>query len=320
LQVVDLANPADPVVIGSLAMPAAVRGIAVSGRWAYLTDIRMSLHVVDIANPRQPQLVGSIGLPGYNGPLNLAVQGDYVYVADSVYGVQIINVADPAHPVAAGGFDVAYAAYDIVVAGNYAYVAVWGFGLEVTDISDPANPQPLSSLYGIEYPVNLAVAGDRAYLATMDGDLQMVDVSNPLDPRFAGQMELSGDTHGIAVQGDIACVTSSTGLYVVPAQCAIVAGLAAPASPIPVQAFPNPTTGVTSFRFATSRPGSVQAVVYDVRGRRVRSLASPGAATGTQEIRWDGRDDNGRTAPAGIYFARVRTPDGESAARFVILR
>jgi hypothetical protein len=320
LQVVDIGDPANPVVVGSLAMPFAVRGVAVSGRWAYLTDVGMSLRVVDIADPHEPQLLGSIGLPGYESPSNLAVQGDFVYVANGVHGVHIINVADRAQPVIAGWFDVAYAALDVVVTGNYAYVAVERYGLQVTDISDPANPQPMSWMYGNEYPLGLAVVGTRAYLATMDGGIQLIDVTDPRDLHFAGQMEVPGYADDIAVQGNIACVTSSTGLYVVPAQCAVVAGLATPMSTMPIQAFPNPTTGATSFRFATSRPGSVQAVVYDVRGRLVRNLTTPDAATGTQEIRWDGHDDTGRAVPAGIYFARVRTPDGESAARFVILR
>jgi hypothetical protein len=265
-------------------------------------------------------MLGSIGLPGYECPSNLAVQGDFVYVANGVNGVHVINVADPIHPVNAGWFDVPYAAQDIVVTGNYAYVTVERFGLQVTDISDPANPQLMSWVYGNEYPWGLAVVGTRAYLATMEGGLQLIDVADPLDLRFAGQMELSGYARDVAVQGDIACVASSSGLYVVPAQCAVVAGLAAPVSTMRIQAFPNPTTGATSFRFATARPGGVQAEIYDVRGRRVRSLATPSAATGAQEIRWDGRDDAGRTAPAGIYFARVRTADGESATRFVILR
>jgi hypothetical protein len=42
--------------------------------------------------------------------------------------------------------------------------------------------------------------------------------------------------------------------------------------------------------------------LYDVRGRRVRSLFD-GTADGPAHMTWDGRDDGGRILPAGVYFA-----------------
>jgi hypothetical protein len=53
--------------------------------------------------------------------------------------------------------------------------------------------------------------------------------------------------------------------------------------------------------------------VFDVSGRRVRTLGSSGG-----EARWDGSDAGGVRVPAGVYFGR--TPDGGGAARVVLLR
>ncbi|MBM4131859.1 T9SS type A sorting domain-containing protein, partial [bacterium] len=89
---------------------------------------------------------------------------------------------------------------------------------------------------------------------------------------------------------------------------------------IAAQAFPNPAAGGTALRFALSRPGRVTAAVYDVRGRRVRELTATDANAGPQAIAWDGRDGEGRRAPAGAYYARARTPDGDAVARIVLLR
>ncbi len=38
---------------------------------------------------------------------------------------------------------------------------------------------------------------------------------------------------------------------------------------------------------------------------------------GTQLVRWNGRDDDGREAPAAVYFARVEDPSGNRTKRFV---
>jgi hypothetical protein len=46
--------------------------------------------------------------------------------------------------------------------------------------------------------------------------------------------------------------------------------------------------------------------VYDLTGRRVRSLASGPARIGSQQASWDLRDSDGRTVRTGLYFVRLR--------------
>jgi hypothetical protein len=37
-------------------------------------------------------------------------------------------------------------------------------------------------------------------------------------------------------------------------------------------------------------------------------------------VEWQGRDDQGRTAPAGVYFARVAGGSPDASVRFVVAR
>lgn len=84
---------------------------------------------------------------------------------------------------------------------------------------------------------------------------------------------------------------------------------------------PNPFNPRTTFGFTLARDARVALAVYDVRGRLVRRVldealeagAHPGRAT------WDGNDDQGRAAPSGTYFLRMKTADGFSAARKMTL-
>jgi flagellar hook assembly protein FlgD len=55
---------------------------------------------------------------------------------------------------------------------------------------------------------------------------------------------------------------------------------------------------------------TVEAAIYDVSGRRVSALDSGPSAAGRRMLTWDGRDASGSPAPAGVYFARVRTDLG----------
>jgi YVTN family beta-propeller protein len=79
------------------------------------------------------------------------------------------------------------------------------------------------------------------------------------------------------------------------------------------RAFPNPFHERTSLRFSLERsPTAVRIDVFDVQGRRVRTLLDRTMTRGTHLAGWDSRDDRGRLVAAGAYFARL-TLDGKDA-------
>jgi len=73
---------------------------------------------------------------------------------------------------------------------------------------------------------------------------------------------------------------------------------------------PNPSDGRTSLRFSTPAQADVQLVIYDVRGRLVRSLTEGPRGIGSHIVEWDGRDRHGRSVPAGTYFGLLRVDIG----------
>ena len=83
-------------------------------------------------------------------------------------------------------------------------------------------------------------------------------------------------------------------------------------------ATPNPFRGATTLAYELAKGGPVTICVHDIGGRRVRTLASgEWRAAGWHDAIWDGRDDAGRGAPAGIYFQVVATGDARGSARVV---
>jgi len=70
---------------------------------------------------------------------------------------------------------------------------------------------------------------------------------------------------------------------------------------------------------AWSAPSGVRATLdlYDLRGRRIRRLVDgPGAVHARTP--WDGLDDRGHRAPAGLYFARLASGGERVTARVVL--
>jgi hypothetical protein len=77
--------------------------------------------------------------------------------------------------------------------------------------------------------------------------------------------------------------------------------------------FPNPFDDRTSLRFSVERsPSEVRIDVFDVQGRRVRTLIDRPMTRGTHIVGWDSRDDYGRRVASGAYFARL-TVGGQDA-------
>jgi flagellar hook assembly protein FlgD len=80
---------------------------------------------------------------------------------------------------------------------------------------------------------------------------------------------------------------------------------------------PNPFSGSTEIRFALAVPGRVRLSVYDVRGRLVVPLENGDLSAGFHVLRWDGRDGEGRPAPAGVYFVRFEAGGVQETAKLV---
>lgn len=84
--------------------------------------------------------------------------------------------------------------------------------------------------------------------------------------------------------------------------------------------FPNPFRASTVLSFELPRAEHAWVDVYDVHGRRVRSLLDRPTAAGTTRVPWDALDDRGKPVPGGIYFWRVRTSAEEAVSRTILIR
>jgi hypothetical protein len=69
--------------------------------------------------------------------------------------------------------------------------------------------------------------------------------------------------------------------------------------------FPNPFNPKTTLRFDLPEKGQVDLAVYDVRGRRVMTIASGMMDAGSYELIWNGVDEFGKPVASGVYFSRI---------------
>lgn len=82
----------------------------------------------------------------------------------------------------------------------------------------------------------------------------------------------------------------------------------------------NPSRGTAAIALQISRPGTIRARIFDVRGRLVRTVFEGESATGDRTVRWDGRGADGSAAASGVYFFRIDTPEGSAIRKVAFLR
>jgi flagellar hook assembly protein FlgD len=87
-----------------------------------------------------------------------------------------------------------------------------------------------------------------------------------------------------------------------------------------LQNVPNPLNASTRITFVLSEAGDVTLTVYDVMGRKVRTLIQEPMEPGPHHVIWDARNDNGGELASGVYFCRLETARSQASRKMVLLK
>lgn len=84
--------------------------------------------------------------------------------------------------------------------------------------------------------------------------------------------------------------------------------------------FPNPFNPSTTLRFGMPETASVELTVYDIRGKRIRTLATGERPAGWHDVVWNGRDDSGNPVAAGMYVASLKGKATRQSIKMLVLK
>jgi murein DD-endopeptidase MepM/ murein hydrolase activator NlpD len=89
-----------------------------------------------------------------------------------------------------------------------------------------------------------------------------------------------------------------------------------------LRAAPNPFTSDTRLSYTVAGDGAmrVNIGIYNIAGRLIRQMANLYQSPGVYSMIWDGNTDDGRIAPAGVYFQRSLIGGKETTERIVRVR
>lgn len=134
----------------------------------------------------------------------------------------------------------------------------------------------------------------------------------------AGEWTLAANSPCLPLANDCHELIGARGLA-----CSLPVGVPEefPALAMQLNAFPNPFNPSTEIRFTLLEAGPVNLAVFDIAGRRVRSLY-PGTIleAGEHLAVWDGRDDRGIALSSGLYFLSLQAATHHLNRKLVLLK
>jgi hypothetical protein len=83
---------------------------------------------------------------------------------------------------------------------------------------------------------------------------------------------------------------------------------------------PNPFKGSTAISYNVPASGNVTLKVYNIAGQVVKTLVNGQQPAGAQQVAWDGKDEGGRKASAGVYVYQLNANGQTQTKRLTLLQ
>ncbi len=96
--------------------------------------------------------------------------------------------------------------------------------------------------------------------------------------------------------------------------------IAAPQEFVLQQNYPNPFNPTTQIRYELPKAGHVVLSIFNSLGQEVRRLVDREQPAGYHLVTWNGRDQNGKPVPSGVYHYRLQVGDFVSTKKMIIAK
>ena len=82
---------------------------------------------------------------------------------------------------------------------------------------------------------------------------------------------------------------------------------------------PNPFRSRTRIGFDLPQAAPVALVIYDVQGRKVKTIVDGLVTAGRHVVEWDGRDGDDHVVASGVYLCRICSGEKAEVRKLVLL-
>jgi hypothetical protein len=240
LYMVDISNPSQPSLVGTMLINDPVNSINVFGSTAYVGGIYTGLYIIDVSNPSSPQFISTYG-GGTNHCEDAKVAGDTLFLTCTDFVSQtlsIVDIHDQSSPTLIKNWNIKSSKNaSIYVENGIAFIA--GDGLALVNVIDPVNPVLID-----EYS-SMSIAGgiytnEFSYISTSKG-LQIMSLANPDKPVSIGSYEVVGGVTNILLKDKLVFVGIEKSLLWYLPNSLVILDVSNPSTPLLAGQYDNQT-------------------------------------------------------------------------------
>ena len=256
----------------------------------------------ELTDPSNPAFVSSLfALDTYS----FESTGSTLYVGTETDAlVHVIDFSTPTNPQLVRSLGVAGGVVGLALHDGRLYAYGGPDDVVIYDLANPLDPAPIGTVTDV---AGFAFTAEDGVLYLSTADLTAYDVTDPATPTLIGTYSgfATGAAALTATEDRVLVAAQSAGLYRLASDFS-VAVEPGPTSAFAVEVFPNPFQARSTIRVVLAQPEVVRVEVFDLLGRRVRTLTDGHRAAGVHTIEWDGRTAQGAALPSGVYLVRVQ--------------
>ncbi|MEL6256921.1 MAG: choice-of-anchor I family protein [Bacteroidota bacterium] len=190
---------------------------------------------------------------------------------------------------------------------QYAFIGLERMGgIMVYDISNPYRPN------FIQYINNRDFAGDAE--AGTAGDLApegILFIPRWLSPNFKPLLVVANEVSGTTTIYEINDASSSANNS---------SSKVAEVPSLRLNNYPNPFSDKTLIEFELPEAGQTSLEIYDLQGRKLKSLINAELTAGQHQVKWSGTDEAGNALPSGAYLYRLQSNGFIQLKKLIIAR
>jgi len=85
------------------------------------------------------------------------------------------------------------------------------------------------------------------------------------------------------------------------------------------QNYPNPFNSDTNIEYYINKSQKIELIIYNVKGKTIKTLVSENTQAGHHKLRWNGRDNYNNPVASGLYFYCLKSADFSISRKLLLI-
>lgn len=313
VSIVDISNPDDFKLVSTFHSRGWVKSSACSGDVLYLANWQ-GIAALDISNIDDPVEINFLDTE--DGTSKIDYRNDTLFVAGSG-GLDLYNVTNPVNMIPVGHFETHYPATSIELDNDLIFLSSGLGGVDIMTLSN--GPRLVSHIDARDHSFAADYQDGRLFVAEGYAGIAEWDLSDIDRPVLADSFLSTGQAVDVKLLDDRLYVADYYGVTM------FEVGInernydeyaeLSDRNHMKISAYPNPVNGGSRILFDLKRSGNVEVSLYDILGRKVKTVYSGFLQAGNNSFPWDGHG-----VASGCYFINVAGNGFTSSKQVTIIK